>query len=68
MKLLAVEAYLATGNPSQATQLVNDVRRRARLSTPDGTQAAAPADYSAVNMQNLVGGRLLELAGEDGIR
>lgn len=68
VKLLAAEAYLQTGQTSQALEQVNDIRTRARFSTPDGTEAAQPANLMAVTMQDIIDERLRELAGEDGHR
>jgi starch-binding outer membrane protein, SusD/RagB family len=68
IKLLAAEAYLATGNTDEALKQVNDIRERARKSTPDGVEAAVPAALSAVTMTNIMNERFLELAGEEGIR
>lgn len=68
VKLMAAEAYLQTGNNEAALTQVNDVRRRARFSTPSGSEAAAPADYSTIDMQKIMDERFVELAGEDGVR
>ena len=68
VKLIAAEAYLQTGNAPEALAQVNHVRQRARLSTSDGSEAAAPADLGAVTMQEIMDERFLELAGEEGIR
>lgn len=68
IKLLAAEAYLKTGNMANATKQVNDVRKRARLSTPDGIESPVPADYGTVTMQNIMDERMLELAGEEDFR
>ena len=68
VKLMVAEAYLQTGNQEAALQQVNDVRRRARLSTPDGSEASAPADYTSIDMDKIMNERFIELAGEDGIR
>ncbi|MBL7737323.1 MAG: RagB/SusD family nutrient uptake outer membrane protein [Chitinophagaceae bacterium] len=68
VKLLAAEAYLKTGDPVNALKQVNDVRKRARLSTPNGVESAVPADYSSVEMQQIMDERLLELAGEENTR
>lgn len=68
VKLVAAEAYLQTGNAPESLAQVNDVRLRARLSTPDGSEAAEPADLGAVTMQDIMDERFLELAGEEGIR
>ncbi len=68
IKLLAAEAYLQTNQPALALKEVNDIRERARRSTPDGSISAVPADLTVVTMQNIMDERLRELAGEDGIR
>lgn len=68
VKLLAAEAYLKTGDPVNALKQVNDVRKRARLSTPNGVESPVPADYSSVDMQQIMDERLLELAGEENMR
>lgn len=68
VKLLAAEAYLATGNSEEALKQVNDIRERARKSTPDGTEAAAPAALSSITMEDIMHERFLELAGEEGHR
>lgn len=66
--LTAAEAYFHTGNVAKATSLVNEVRTRARLSTPDGTEAKVPANYPTVDFRKIMNERMLELAGEEGIR
>lgn len=68
VKLLAAEAYFQTGSEKLALQQVNDIRRRARLSTADGSEADVPADYTSIDMDKIMNERFLELAGEDGIR
>lgn len=68
VKLAVAEAYLKTGDVTSATTQVNDVRQRARLSTPNGVEAAVPADYGTVTMQNIMDERLFELAGEEDFR
>ncbi len=68
VKLLVAEAYLKTGNVAGATKQVNDIRRRARYSTPNGLESNVPADYSTVTMQNIMDERMLELAGEEDFR
>ena len=68
VKLLAAEAYLQTGNTGAALQQVNDIRTRARQSTADGTEAAAPANLTTVTLEDIANERLVELAGEMGIR
>lgn len=66
--LLAAEAYLKTSQPGEALTLVNAIRERARFSTEDGTEAAAPLALSAVTMQDIINERMIELAGEEGHR
>lgn len=68
VKLLAAEAYLQTNQTDKALAEVNDVRERARKSTEDGSEAAAPADLTGVTMQDIMDERLRELAGEEGHR
>ncbi|MBC8033965.1 MAG: RagB/SusD family nutrient uptake outer membrane protein, partial [Chitinophagaceae bacterium] len=68
VKLAVAEAYLKTGDAGSATKEVNDIRKRARRSTPDGSVSAVPADYGSVTMQNIMDERLLELAGEEDFR
>lgn len=68
VKLCLAEAYLATGNTGGALTQVNDIRERARFSTADGTEAAAPAALASVTMVDIMKERMLELAGEDGHR
>ena len=68
VKLLVAEAYIKTGNVGNATKQVNDIRKRARLSTPDGIESLFPADYGTVTMQNIMDERMLELAGEEDFR
>jgi hypothetical protein len=68
VKLCAAEAYLATGNTGAALAQVNDVRQRARFSTVDGTEAAAPVALNSVSIEDIMNERFLELAGEDGHR
>ncbi|MDD6209041.1 MAG: RagB/SusD family nutrient uptake outer membrane protein [Bacteroidales bacterium] len=67
VKLMAAEAYLQNGNSGQALIEVNDVRKRARESTPDGV-SSIPADLPSVDMQDIMDERLRELCGEDGNR
>lgn len=67
VKLCAAEAYLATGDADEALAQVNDVRERARKSTPDGVESPVPADLSAVTIDDIIHERMIELAGE-GIR
>lgn len=68
IKLLAAEAYLKTGDADKALQQVNDIRERARRSTEDGSEAAAPKDLTTVTMEDIMKERFLELAAEEGIR
>jgi len=68
VKLEVAEAYLKTGDVENATIQVNDIRKRARFSTPTGVESPVPADYTTVTMQNIMDERLFELAGEEGIR
>ncbi|NJO70198.1 MAG: RagB/SusD family nutrient uptake outer membrane protein [Bacteroidetes bacterium] len=68
VKLAVAEAYLATGNAAEALKQVNDIRERARKSTADGVEAAAPAALASVTMNDIMNERFLELAGEEGHR
>lgn len=68
VKLAVAEAYLNTGDATNATKQVNDIRKRSRFSTPDGIESSVPADYGTVDMQNIMDERLFELAGEENIR
>jgi hypothetical protein len=68
VKLAVAEAYLNTGDAANATTQVNDVRKRSRLSTPNGVESPVPADLGTVTMQNIMDERLFELAGEENIR
>jgi len=68
VKLCVAEAYLATGNSTEALNQVNNVRERARKSTADGVEAIAPAAFAAITMNDIMNERFLELAGEDGHR
>lgn len=69
VKLLAAEAYLQTGNEIAARKQVNDIRKRARISTANGVEALVPVDYSsAITMKEIMLERQLELCGEDDIR
>lgn len=68
IKLLAAEAYLQTGNAAAALVQVNDIRARARRSTEDGKVSTAPANRTALTMQNIMNERFVELAAEEGIR
>jgi len=62
VKLAVAEAFLKTGDVANAIIQVNDVRKRARVSTP------IPADLATVDMQSIMDERLFELAGEENIR
>lgn len=70
--LLKAEAYLETGNPGMAIDLINQVRERARNSATPAS--AAPADRPAgetnaeVVFDWISEERYLELAGEEGHR
>lgn len=68
VKLAVAEAYLATGNAGEALNQVNDIRKRARESTPDGSESPVPADLPSVTMEDIMHERFLELAGEEGHR
>ena len=68
MKLLVAEAYLQTSQPNKALEQINDIRTRARKSTPDGIEAAEPANLTVVTMQDIMDERMRELVGEEGIR
>ena len=68
VKLAVAEAYLQSGNAPEALKQVNDIRKRARLSTATGTESPVPADYASITMQEIMDERLLELAGEEDIR
>lgn len=68
VKLLAAEAYLQTGKPFLALAQINDIRARARRSTPDGSASLVPADLQTATMESIMHERFIELAGEDGIR
>jgi len=68
VKLAVAEAYLKTGDVANATIQVNDIRKRARLSTSTGVEASFPTDYVAVDMENIMDERLFELAGEENFR
>lgn len=70
--LVAAEAYLKTGNPTKAIELVNSVRTRARqwaLASEYG-DGSVPEDYAtdqtsvATVMQWIMNERFVELAGE----
>nr|WP_194767497.1 RagB/SusD family nutrient uptake outer membrane protein [Tamlana sp. I1] len=62
VKLLVAEAYLQIGDQANALMQVNDIRERARFSTPNGTEAAAPLALPSVTMQNIMDERYRELA------
>ncbi len=68
VKLLAAEAYFLTGNEADALEQVNDVRTRARFSTPDEVEAAVPANLRVITLEAIFNERFVELAGEMGIR
>lgn len=68
VKLLVAEAYLQTNQQSKALEQVNDIRMRARMSTPDGTESAEPANLTSITMQDIMDERMRELVGEDGHR
>lgn len=68
VKLLVAEAYLQTNQADKALLQVNDIRTRARISTPSGAEATEPANLTSVTMQDIIDERLRELAGEEGIR
>jgi len=68
VKLAVAEAYLATGSTNDALIQVNDVRRRARQSTPDGVESPVPADLTSITMNDIMNERFVELAGEEGHR
>ena len=64
VKLEAAEAFLATGDQANALKQVNDIRTRARKSTPDGTEAEVPADLTSITMNDIMNERYVELAAE----
>lgn len=72
--LLQAEAIVRSGGSLDgAIALVNQVRARARRSTPDGSVSAVPADYDPQTDRNAVleiifNERRLELAAEEGHR
>ncbi len=72
--LLKAEAIVRSGGDlNEAIGLVNQIRQRARLSTPDGTEAAVPADHGPQADRDTVldlifQERRLELACEEGHR
>jgi len=61
--LFAAEAYLELNNQAKATEYINMVRKRARMSGPEG-DAGIPADLASVTHDDLVHERLIELAME----
>jgi hypothetical protein len=65
VKLLVAEAYLETGNSDDALQQVNDVRARARNSSPDGSVSSVPADLATIDRQAIMDERMRELCGEE---
>ncbi len=68
VKLLEAEAQLQTGNMAEATNLVNQIRERARKSVPDpetDPESTVPADLATVDMQDIMDERLRELCGEE---
>jgi len=73
--LLKAEALVRSGgSTSEAIELINQIRQRARMSTEDGTEAAVPADLD-VNETNadtildwIFKERRIELACEEGHR
>jgi tetratricopeptide (TPR) repeat protein len=68
VKLLAAEAYLQVGDSDKALAQVNDIRKRARESTDDGSVSSVPADLTSVSMDDIIHERFIELAAEEGIR
>lgn len=68
IKLLAAEAYLQTGNQTNALQQLNDIRERARRSTSDESVSIAPTNLTSVTIQDIINERFVELAAEEGIR
>ena len=65
VKLAIAEAYLQTGDEASARRQLNDIRKRARLSTSDGSISTVPADYNRpITMEDIMNERLIELAGE----
>jgi len=73
--LLKAEALVKSGgSTSEAIEIINDIRERARFSTEDGSEAAAPLDRdtgesnSTTLLEWIREERFLELAGEEGHR
>jgi len=72
--LLKAEAIVRSGGDlNEAIDLVNQIRERARKSTPDGTEAAVPANHgpqtdASVVLDLIFQERRLELACEEGHR
>ena len=73
--LMKAEAIVRTGgNLSEAISLVNEIRERARMSTEDGMEAAAPMDRPdsetdpATVLDWIMEERRIELAAEEGHR
>ncbi len=66
--LLEAEAQLQTGNTAEATNLVNQIRARARQSVPGTVPSTVPADLATVTMQDIMDERLRELCGEESHR
>ncbi len=61
--LFAAEAYLELDNQAKATEYINMIRKRARMSGPDG-DLGNPEDLGSVTHDNIVHERLIELAME----
>ena len=59
---------MQSGNDTEALQHEYDIRSRARFSTVDGSEAAAPLNLETVTLEDIFNERLVELAGEMGIR
>jgi len=68
VKLLAAEAFFATGKSADALAQVNDIRARARRSSTDGQESAQPAALRTLSMTDIMEERFCELAGEANIR
>lgn len=72
--LLKAEAIVRSGGDlNEAIGLVNQIRQRARFSTPDGSEAAVPADHGPQTdpdtvLELIFQERRLELACEEGHR
>ncbi len=73
--LLRAEALIKSGgNASEAIDLINQIRTRARFSTEDGSEAAAPLNRpngesnASTILEWIREERFLELAGEEGHR